>query len=58
LSTYQGALKGGNSGPAIVPGDPGASLLVTKQAAGNHPGQLSGDELALIRQWIEAGAPE
>ncbi|MER3543204.1 MAG: hypothetical protein C4311_01045 [Chloroflexota bacterium] len=58
LSTYQGALKGGNSGPAIVPGDPEASVLVTKQAAGNHPGQLSGDELALIRKWIEAGAPE
>lgn len=58
LSDYQAALEGGNSGLAIVAGDPDASLLLTRQAAGDHPGQLDGDELALVRQWIEAGAPE
>jgi mono/diheme cytochrome c family protein len=58
LSSYQAAVAGGNSGPAIVPGDPEASVLVIRQSRGDHPGQLSGDELALVRQWIEAGAPE
>ena len=58
LSTYEGVLTGGNSGPSVVPGDPDASVLVIRQAEGNHPGQLTGDELALVRAWIEQGAPE
>ena len=58
LSDYQSTLAGGDSGPAIVPGDPDASLLLARQVTGDHPGQLNGDELALVRQWIEAGAPE
>jgi formate dehydrogenase gamma subunit len=58
LSSYAGLLTGGNSGPAVVVGDPESSMLITIQSAGNHPGQLSGDELALVRAWIEAGAPE
>jgi cytochrome b subunit of formate dehydrogenase len=58
LSDYQSALAGGDSGPAVVPGDPDASLLLTRQATGDHPGQLNGDELALVREWIVAGAPE
>jgi cytochrome b subunit of formate dehydrogenase len=58
LSSYAGIIAGGADGPAIVPGNPDGSLLVSKQSAGGHPGQLSADELALVRQWIEAGAPE
>ena len=58
LSTYQEALTGGNSGPAIVPGNPDASLLVQKQSLGNHPGQLTIDELNQVIDWILAGAPE
>ncbi|HLC05080.1 MAG TPA: cytochrome b/b6 domain-containing protein [Anaerolineales bacterium] len=58
LSSYAGITAGEGNGPAIVPGDPEASMLVVKQSEGSHPGQLSGDELALVRQWIEAGAPE
>jgi formate dehydrogenase gamma subunit len=58
LSDYQATLEGGASGLAIVPGDPDASLLLARQASGDHPGQLDGDELALVRQWIIAGAPE
>jgi hypothetical protein len=58
LTTYQGALQGGQSGPAIVPGNPDASLLVQKQSSGNHPGQLTIDELQNVIQWISAGAPE
>jgi cytochrome b subunit of formate dehydrogenase len=58
LSTYQEALKGGNSGPAIIPGDPDNSILIQKQSLGNHPGQLTIDELNLVIDWIRAGAPE
>jgi cytochrome b subunit of formate dehydrogenase len=58
LSTYQEALKGGNSGPAIIPGDPDNSVLVQKQSLGNHPGQLTIDELNQVIAWILAGAPE
>lgn len=58
LATYQSALKGGDNGPAVVPGDPDASLLVQIQTAGGHPGQLSQSELNQVIQWIQAGAPE
>lgn len=58
LSDYQMALMGGLNGPGFVPGDPDASLLVIRQASGDHPGLLSGEELAALRSWIEAGAPE
>jgi formate dehydrogenase subunit gamma len=58
LRTYQDALDGGKSGPAIVPGDPDNSLLVQMQSLGAHPGQLTIDELERVIQWIEKGAPE
>ncbi len=58
LATYQDALTGGNSGPAIIPGDPDNSILVQKQSMGDHPGQLTIDELKQVIAWIQAGAPE
>ena len=58
LASYEQALEGGDSGPAIVPGEPEASLLVQIQSTGNHPGQLNDEELELVIQWILAGAPE
>lgn len=58
LSTYADAMAGGTSGPVINPGDGANSLLVTKQQAGGHPGQLTPEEIAVIIQWIDAGAPE
>ncbi len=58
LSTYADALKGGNSGAVIIPGDAANSLLVKKQQAGGHPGQLSPEEIAQIIEWINAGALE
>ncbi len=58
LASYEQALEGGTTGPAIVPGDPDASLLVEIQAQGNHPGQLTEEELAQIVSWIQTGAPE
>jgi formate dehydrogenase gamma subunit len=58
VSTYQILLTGGDNGPGIVPGDPDSSMIIVRQSTGDHPGQLTGDELALIREWILNGAPE
>jgi mono/diheme cytochrome c family protein len=60
LKTYADILKGGKSGPAIVPGDPDKSVLVTTQQGTSHPamGIMTPEELAAIIAWIEAGAPE
>jgi hypothetical protein len=58
LTSYQAALDGGNSGPGFIPGDPDNSLIIVRQEAGNHPGQLSQEEIDLLREWIAAGAPE
>lgn len=58
LTTYERALAGGNSGPGIVPEDPDNSQVVIIQAAGGHAGQFTEDELELIIQWTQGGAPE
>lgn len=58
LGSYESALAGGKSGPAIVPGDPEASVLMQIQLAGGHPGQLAREDLEKLGAWIEAGAPE
>ena len=58
LAAYQDALAGGNSGPAIVPGNPERSMIVQMQQKGGHPGQLTQQELQQVIEWIEAGAPE
>ena len=48
LKTYQDALKGGKSGPAIVAGDPDNSPLVIVPQSASHPalGKLSPEELS------------
>jgi len=59
LTTYQGAMQGGTNGPVIIPGDAIGSLLVQKQSgAQSHFSQLTPDELTLVINWINAGAPE
>lgn len=59
VTSYRGLLRGGESGPAIVPSDPDGSLLVQKQTAGlPHFGELDQEELRLVIDWIAAGAPE
>jgi formate dehydrogenase gamma subunit len=58
LSDYQTSLLGGNSGPAVIPGDPDNSSMITIQSAGDHPGQFTDEEFSEVREWIESGAPE
>lgn len=58
LTTYADAMSGGISGPAIIPGDGANSLLVVRQLEGDHPGQLTPEEIVEVIKWIEAGALE
>lgn len=58
ILSYAGILDGGSSGPAVIPGDSTNSLLVQVQSGGDHFANLAGDELEILAEWIEAGAPE
>lgn len=58
LSDYQEALLGGNSGPALIPGDPENSTIVIVQSTGDHPSQFTDEELNQVIEWISSGAPE
>ncbi len=61
LTTRDDLLRGGDSGPALVPGDPAASLLL-EMTSGDQPampaeGQpLSAAEHELLTRWVAAGA--
>jgi hypothetical protein len=63
LDGRDSALKGGYSGPAIVPGNASASLIVTMVTTGREgrvmppvPPRLTPEEISRIRAWIDAGA--
>jgi len=58
LGTFADAMKGAQDGPVIAAGDAANSKLMVIQSAGGHPGQLTAEELALVKAWIEAGAVE
>jgi hypothetical protein len=68
LRTRTGMLKGGKSGPAIVPGKPDESLIVKRIRAEEMPPRqrlieamvkpVEANELAKLERWIELGAPE
>ncbi len=64
LDSREQMLKGGESGPAIVPGDPDASLLI--KAVRHAPGvpkmprkaqQLTDAQIDALARWIRLGAP-
>jgi hypothetical protein len=53
-------VKGGESGPVVVPGEPQQSYLLARVRAGEMPPgdkKLNEAEVALIERWIAAGAP-
>ncbi|MGH7135208.1 MAG: DUF1549 domain-containing protein, partial [Pirellulales bacterium] len=53
-------VRGGESGPAIEPGNAAASLLLTRAKAGEMPPlekKVPPEQLAAIERWIAAGAP-
>jgi len=54
-------VKGGESGPAVVPGDPDESLLYQHVSSDQMPPEevekrLTADEVAVIGRWIKSGA--
>ena len=67
LRTLESRLKGGKSGPALVPGKPEESLLFKRMVNGQMPPDKMAKDLAIelptdsetakIRAWIAAGAP-
>ena len=57
LMTYASVMKGSTNGAVIIPGDAESSILVKIQST-QHFVNVTGDELALIVQWINAGALE
>jgi hypothetical protein len=64
LDTKDGTLKGGDTGPAIVPGDPSKSLLLKavkwqdKDLQMPPRTKLSDSQIADLEAWIKAGAPD
>lgn len=58
LTTYAGLFEGGDSGPAVVRGAPGVSLIVLWPYRELHPGKWSPSERLAIQTWILNGAPE
>ena len=65
LDSAKGWREGGESGPAIIPGDADGSLLIQAvegrglemppEDAGGH---LSSEEVAVLRKWVSLGAPD
>src|SRR6516225_1870575 len=62
LDKRQNALRGGDYGPVIVPGDSAASKLIRRVVDGDGglqmppTGALSNDEIGMLRAWIDQGA--
>jgi hypothetical protein len=64
LDTAAGMRKGGDTGPALVPGDPEKSLFI--KAVRYHDknfqmppdGRLADTEIAVLEEWVRMGAPD
>jgi hypothetical protein len=60
LRSRAGMLKGGESGPALVPGESARSLVFAMIHKGEMPpgkaGKLTAEETALVKAWIDGGA--
>ncbi len=64
LNTREDLLKGGDTGPAIVPGDPDKSRLIEAVRYKNQDLQmppkspLSPEQVSDLEQWVKMGAPD
>lgn len=59
VTSYAGLLAGGDSGePGFVAGDADASHVIVKVGGGSHFAKFTDEDLALVKAWIAAGAPE
>ncbi len=64
LDSREAVLAGGDSGPAVTPGDPEKSLLIDAIRYEDKDLQmppkdqkLSAEQIALLEQWVKRGAP-
>jgi cytochrome c553 len=63
LNSRHKMVRGGENGPAIVPGEPEKSLLITAIHYGDDgpqmppKGKLSEDQIATLTAWVKIGAP-
>ncbi len=58
LKSYADLMKGGKDGAVIVPGDAAGSPLIQKVEGGHQNTKWTAEELQIIKDWIQAGAPE
>src|SRR5687767_10597891 len=65
LDTRESVLKGGENGPAIVPGDPEKSLLIKAVRYADADLQmppkdkkLTSSQIADLEAWVKMGAPD
>ncbi len=65
LDSRDASRKGGDLGPAIVPGDPDKSLLIQAirysddlQMPPKEKGRLSAEVVAVFEAWVKRGAPD
>ena len=67
LETKAGWAKGGDTGPAIVPGNPDESLIIQAVRYDDKDfamppekkgGKLKDAEIAVLEQWVKMGAPD
>ena len=62
LDRRQAAMRGGDYGPVIIPGDSAGSKLIRRVVGGDGglqmppTGPLSTEEIAILRAWIDQGA--
>lgn len=63
MTTYENLMKGGDNGPVLAPGRSAESRLI-QMVEGKRPpkmppkGDLKPEYIALLRAWIDAGAPK
>ena len=64
LDTKAGVLKGGDTGPALVAGDPSKSLIIQAiKYESDHlkmppDGKLADDQIAALEEWVKMGAAD
>ena len=64
LDSFSGVIKGGFSGPEVLPGDPEGSRIIRRLRGIDQPRMplggpfLSDDQIGVIAAWIAAGAKD
>lgn len=56
LSSYEASMQGGDNGAVILPGNADDSLLIQVQSD-DHFNTFTSEELEIVKQWINLGAP-